>query len=244
MMQPAVRLLLRTRPLAATLRALPASPLLSKTARTCWPRDVARSAAFATHAPSAAASVPRPQSPPTSTTPSTPAPREARHAPPNWRVQVLYDGDCPLCMREINLLMRRDSEVNGSSGGAIWFVDLQADDYDPAAHGGVSFRAGMEEIHGVLPSGEVLRGVPVFARLYAAVGWGWVYSWTRWPALAAAAARAYSFWAARRLAVTGRGGLEEVLAARALRKEGMCNSSQACAVPGKSAAVQQKSSAP
>lgn len=24
--------------------------------------------------------------------------------PQNWKIKMLYDGDCPLCMREVNLL--------------------------------------------------------------------------------------------------------------------------------------------
>jgi hypothetical protein len=99
--------------------------------------------------------------------------------------------------------------------------------------------------------GRVLRGVPVFRALYAAVGLGWLYAATSWAPVAALADRVcvvktapklrqneprlradcvcvcaadvascvclrrYGFWAKRRLALTGRPGMEEVLAARA-----------------------------
>ena len=108
------------------------------------------------------------------------------------------------------MLRRRDAHR-----GAISFVDITAHDYQPEQNGGVSFQKGMAEIHGILPTGEVISGVPVFAKLYEAVGLGWVYRWTAWPPAARLAAKVYSFWAKRRLALTGKGSLEEVLARRA-----------------------------
>ena len=47
---------------------------------------------------------------------------------------MLYDGDCPLCMREVNMLRRRDDGV-----GKVEFVDIASPDYDPAANAGISF---------------------------------------------------------------------------------------------------------
>lgn len=38
------------------------------------------------------------------TTPITPLKGEngeQMQSPPNWKVKMLYDGDCPLCMREV-----------------------------------------------------------------------------------------------------------------------------------------------
>ena len=47
---------------------------------------------------------------------------------------MLYDGDCPLCMREVNMLRRRDADV-----GKIQFVDIASPDYDASANAGISF---------------------------------------------------------------------------------------------------------
>lgn len=47
---------------------------------------------------------------------------------------MLYDGDCPLCMREVNMLRRRDAGV-----GRIAFVDVASPDYDASANAGISF---------------------------------------------------------------------------------------------------------
>lgn len=32
---------------------------------------------------------------------------------PAWLVRLLYDGDCPLCLREVNFLKGRDEKVRG-----------------------------------------------------------------------------------------------------------------------------------
>ena len=122
---------------------------------------------------------------------------------------MLYDGDCPLCMREVNFLRGRDAGT-----GAIAFVDIAAPDYDPAAHGGVPFETAMATIHAVLPDGTLVTGVDVFRRLYDAVGLGWVYGFLSVPALKAAASWAYDKWAAARLPLTGRPDLEVLLAER------------------------------
>ncbi len=43
-------------------------------------------------------------------------------------------GDCPLCMREVNMLKRRDE-----GQGKIAFVDIASPAYDPKDHENISF---------------------------------------------------------------------------------------------------------
>ena len=47
---------------------------------------------------------------------------------------MLYDGDCPLCMREVNMLQRRDAGQD-----RIAFVNIGAEDYDPRQNAGISY---------------------------------------------------------------------------------------------------------
>lgn len=130
-----------------------------------------------------------------------------------WNIQVLYDGDCPLCMREINMLQARDVD------GRISFVDIADGNYDPDMHAGISFEQAMERIHAILPDGRVVVDVEVFRRLYEEVGLGWVYALTRIPAVEKVANRVYSLWAKYRLPVTGRPNLSVVL-----QQKKMCRS--------------------
>jgi predicted DCC family thiol-disulfide oxidoreductase YuxK len=127
----------------------------------------------------------------------------------HWKIKLLYDGLCPLCMREVNFLQRRDA-----GRGIVAFVDIADLDYDPEAHGGVEFEDAMGRIHAVLPDGTVIRDVAVFRRVYEELGMGWIYAATQWPIVGAIANQLYTLWAKLRLRLTGRPTLEEIVADR------------------------------
>ena len=116
----------------------------------------------------------------------------------SWEIRILYDGECPLCSREIRFLERRDRGRK-----RIEFEDISRADFDPATYG-LDARQVMARIHGVLPDGSVVEGVEVFRRAYAAVGLGWLLAPTRWPGLQRLADWAYRVFARNRLRWTGR----------------------------------------
>ena len=147
----------------------------------------------------------------TTTTPSRQIPPWDASAA-TWDVRVLYDGDCPLCVREVNFLRAKDA-----GRGRLDLVDIASATYDPAANRGIDFETAMSTIHGVTPEGDVITGIEVFKRAYEAVGLGYVYAFTSVPWLARAADAAYDFWAGKRLAVTGRASMAEVRDARERR---------------------------
>lgn len=115
-----------------------------------------------------------------------------------WQIRVLYDGECPLCSREIRFLQRRDRER-----GRIQFKDIADPTFDPAVYGLEAWQV-MARIHGVLPDGSVVEGVEVFRLAYTAVGLGWLLAPTRWPGLRRLADVAYQAFARNRLTWTGR----------------------------------------
>ncbi|MCS6783230.1 MAG: DUF393 domain-containing protein [Gloeomargarita sp. SKYBB_i_bin120] len=129
-------------------------------------------------------------------------------APP-WKIKLLYDGDCPLCLREVEFLRRRDR-----GRGLVAFVDIAAPDYDPQAHGGIDFATAMSRIHAILPDGTVLRDMAVFRQVYEVLGLGWVYRWTGWPLVKPLVDRLYAWWAKHRLALTGRPDLDTLIGQR------------------------------
>lgn len=130
-------------------------------------------------------------------------------APKSWKIKLLYDRQCPLCMREVNFLQKRDA-----GRGIVAFVDIADLDYDPQENGGVGFAEAMGRIHAVLPDGTVLQDVAVFRRVYEELGMGWVYAATRWPIVGTAANLLYTLWAKLRLVLTGRPNLETIVAER------------------------------
>jgi predicted DCC family thiol-disulfide oxidoreductase YuxK len=116
----------------------------------------------------------------------------------DWEIRVLYDGECPLCAREVRLLRRLDD-----GRGRIDLEDLAAPGFDPGRYG-LTREEVEARIHGVLPDGRVVEGVEVFARAYRAVGWRWVDTLARWPGLRWILDRLYVVFARNRLRLTGR----------------------------------------
>jgi predicted DCC family thiol-disulfide oxidoreductase YuxK len=111
---------------------------------------------------------------------------------------VLVDLQCPLCRREAAFLDRLDR-----GRGRLVMVDISADDFDPASVDR-DFDTLMGTIHGVTAGGELVTGMAVFRRAWAAAGWGWVFAPTGWPVLRPVCDAAYRWFARHRLRLTGR----------------------------------------
>ena len=132
----------------------------------------------------------------------------------HWQIKLLYDGECPLCLREVNFLQKRDA-----GRGLVQFIDIADENYNPAENGGVDFETAMGRIHGVLPDGTVVKDIEVFRRVYEALGMGWAYAITKLPVMGAIANWIYGLWADRRLALTRRPDLETIVAQKRCSQE-------------------------
>lgn len=113
------------------------------------------------------------------------------------QVQVFFDGDCPLCVREINMLKRLDRK------GRIWFTDIAAPDFR-AEDWGKTQSELMAKIQGRLSDGQWIEGVEVFRQLYSQVGFRWLVGVTRLPLFSHALDWGYQIFAKNRLRMTGR----------------------------------------
>ncbi len=120
-----------------------------------------------------------------------------------WRIRVFFDGECPLCKREIALIRRLDRDR-----ARVDLVDLSRPDFDPAEYfAGRKHidRAALEaRIHGVLPTGEIVEGVDVFVHIYSALGYDWLVKPARWPGVRRVLDLVYLWFARNRLRLTGR----------------------------------------
>lgn len=141
----------------------------------------------------------------------------------SWKVNLLYDGDCPLCLREVNFLQKKDA-----GRGIVKFTDIADLDYRPEENGGVDFETAMGRIHAVLADGTVVKNVEVFQRVYDALGIGWIYAPTKWPVIGPIIDGIYNIWADLRLFVTGRGSLNQVIAEREKSLSGQSCPSDRC----------------
>lgn len=131
-----------------------------------------------------------------------------------WKIKLLYDGECPLCLREIYFLKQRDA-----GRGLVAFVDIADDDYTPDTNGGIDYETAMGRIHAILPDGTVIKNVEVFRRVYEVLGMGWIYALTKIPIIGWMADRIYGIWADLRLTLTRRPDLATITAQRQKRLE-------------------------
>lgn len=70
-----------------------------------------------------------------------------------WKIRMLYDGDCPLCLKEVDFLKKRDEGV-----GNIDFVDISSPDYLAQNNAGIDFSTAMGTIHAIRADGSVITG--------------------------------------------------------------------------------------
>jgi predicted DCC family thiol-disulfide oxidoreductase YuxK len=131
---------------------------------------------------------------------------------PSWKIKLLYDGDCPLCLREVNFLKKRDA-----GRGLVAFVDIADDNYNPQENGNIDYETAMGRIHALLPDGAIVKNVEVFRRVYETLGMGWVYAATKLPLVGFIVDIIYNVWADWRLSLTGRPNLETVIVERQKR---------------------------
>jgi predicted DCC family thiol-disulfide oxidoreductase YuxK len=128
---------------------------------------------------------------------------------PARKIKLLYDGECPLCVREVNFLTKKDAGRE-----IINFVDITELDYDPEANAKIDYATAMGRIHAILADGTVIKNVEVFRRVYEELGIGWVYGITKLPLIGAIADWLYGIWADWRLKLTKRPELNKIIAER------------------------------
>ena len=125
---------------------------------------------------------------------------------------LLFDGGCPLCLREVKFLRSRDTLDN------ISFIDIDSPNYQPDLYSGISYKDAMGRIHAINESGEILKDVAVFREAYRLIGLGWIYAPTNWPILGSLIDQVYKLWAQWRLPLTRRPSLEQLCKEKELCK--------------------------
>jgi predicted DCC family thiol-disulfide oxidoreductase YuxK len=116
----------------------------------------------------------------------------------------LFDGGCPLCLRETNFLKSKD-ELN-----KIDFVDINNVDYNPILFKDISYAEAMSNLHGILENGNIIKGLDVLAYSYELIGLGWVYYPLKIEFFAPVLRLFYKYWAKYRLKITGRSNIEKL----------------------------------
>jgi predicted DCC family thiol-disulfide oxidoreductase YuxK len=116
--------------------------------------------------------------------------------------EVFFDGDCPLCVREIRLLRWLDKK------GRVRFTDIASPLFDPHAVGKtfdeLMARIQGRELDAEGRPGDWVEGVEVFRRLYNAVGFAPLVTLSRLPGVRHMLDACYRWFARNRLWITGR----------------------------------------
>ena len=112
-------------------------------------------------------------------------------------LRLFFDGDCPLCKREVRFLQRLDRHQR------LEFVDISAEGFSASAHGKTQ-DALMARMHARKPDGTWVDGVEVFRLAWMAIGLGWFVAPTRLPGISQILDRLYAWFARNRLRITGR----------------------------------------
>ncbi len=115
----------------------------------------------------------------------------------DFALEVFYDGDCPLCRREMELVRRLDRQSR------IRLTNIALPEFSVADYG-KEMDEFMSEIQGRTPGGQWVTGVEVFRRMYAALGFRWLAALSRLPGISHVTESAYRTFARNRLRWTGR----------------------------------------
>lgn len=141
-----------------------------------------------------------------------------------YPLTIFYDGDCPVCAVEINMLRRRCTD------GSLLFEDIRAAHFDPAALN-VSIDTLDARIHAQRADGVMLEGPEVFALAYRAVGLDMLARLITWPPLAPVTHWLYSRFARHRHRLGRWVGPLLAWRARRQRARNLTRCSEHCAPP-------------
>lgn len=102
---------------------------------------------------------------------------------------LFYDGQCPLCAREIRTLRKLQdgnlifADIHQQSGGNVTVPNHEQ---------------LLRRLHLRTWSGEWVIGLPANVRAWSHTGWGFLFKPLLWPGVFPVASRVYENWADRR----------------------------------------------
>ena len=112
-------------------------------------------------------------------------------------ITLYFDGDCPLCKREINFLKKITPKDKVS------FEDISEENFKEDKHG-KSCSKLMAEIHAKTSDGQWLIGMDAFRAVYSYTKFSFIFNLTKLPILRQSFDFMYKLFAKNRLKLTGR----------------------------------------
>jgi len=113
-------------------------------------------------------------------------------------LKLLYDGECPICKREICILQKKERQSK------IKFVDISSKEFSPFENNNIDYNTAMSQIHAIDGKGNLLVGIPAFAAVYARCQLLVISTLLRIPFIKRVLKPLYTLFAKKRLWMTGR----------------------------------------
>lgn len=113
-------------------------------------------------------------------------------------LKLLYDGECPICKREICILQKKDSQTK------INFIDISSKEFSPFENNNIDYKTAMSQIHAIDDKGNLLVGISAFAAVYASCQLLVTSTLLRIPFITTILKPLYTLFAKKRLWLTGR----------------------------------------
>lgn len=113
-------------------------------------------------------------------------------------LKLLYDGECPICKREICILQKKGSQTK------IEFVDISSKMFSAFENNNIDYNTAMSQIHAIDGRGNLLVGIPAFATVYARCQLLVTSTLLRIPFIKTILKPLYILFAKNRLWITGR----------------------------------------
>jgi predicted DCC family thiol-disulfide oxidoreductase YuxK len=114
-----------------------------------------------------------------------------------YPLTVYFDGDCPICRREIDLMKMFNRKDH------LQFIDFSNSSYHATDHELNQCDLG-RVIHARWSDGTIITGVDVFREMWEAIGLGFLARLSRRPLINTLLVKAYAWFAKNRLRLTGR----------------------------------------
>ena len=111
-------------------------------------------------------------------------------------MEVFYDGACPLCIREINMIRRKDTS------GSMRFIDISDLSFVPDDYG--KTLSWFESSMRTRVDGEWVSGVESFRQMYTRIGFKKSVAFSRWPVISQSLDVGYWMFARVRPLLPGR----------------------------------------
>lgn len=113
-------------------------------------------------------------------------------------LKLLYDGECPICKREICFLQKKNIQ------NKVNFIDISAKEFSSFENNNIDYNTAMSQIHAIDSKGNLLVGIAAFAAVYASCQQLVISTLLRIPFLKIILKPLYSLFAKKRLWLTGR----------------------------------------